>query len=559
MKIKQIKIKNFKSFGNNENILKLSNKGELILLMGKNGNGKSSVIDAIDFAIFGKVRGKKSKTVPLTHLPNRFNKDLRVELDFESYKEEINIVRTVNPSKLILTANGETEDKAGKSHKQTIIENKVGLDFDTFKSFISMSINDFKNFMTLTPEEKRVLLDRLFNLEMINDISKILKQKKKEHVQQIELFETEIRTYESSLREFKESIENVKEATKKNIESEIEETKNLILSKKDDFNTFKERLEKCDEKEQELRNLITENNTTLSETVYKIKDYKSKIEIYDSGSCPTCGSELSGETHHAYREEMKQTIEKLKETYKQLKKEEADYSEKSQKLNKIRRDSQTAYSELKAYLADLKRRIEKLQSEQDSEEESANINQLLESINNIEDRKVESKDKLDTEKDTTVIVNELTKLFSSDGIKRSIISKIVKPINHFIKESLNELNMEFHVELDDDFSAKIYQLGEEVHVESPSTGETKKINIAIMLAYLKLIRMKKHINVLFLDEIFASIDVEGIYDILSLLKKFANDYSINIFLVHHAMLDKSAFDRVIKIEKNITSNIVEEE
>lgn len=558
MKIKQIKIKNFKSFGNNENVLKLSDKGELILLMGKNGNGKSSVIDAIDFALFNKVRGKKSKTVPLSHLPNRFNKNLRVELDFESYKEDINIVRSINPGKLILTVNGDLEDKAGKSHKQTIIENKIGLDFDTFKSFISMSINDFKNFMTLTPEEKRVLLDRLFNLEMINDISKILKQKKKDHTQQINLFETEIQTYESSLTEFNESVQKIKEATQKNLNSEIEEIKELMLSKKDEFISFKDRIDKCDEKEEKLKNMIKQNNTSLSETAYKIKDYKNKIKIYDSGKCPTCGSNLSDETHHAYREELNITINKLKETYTQLKKEELDFSQKSQKLNKIRRESELAYSDLKSYLADLKRRGEKLKNEKNNDETS-NVNQLLESIQNIDVRKKESQKNLDIVKNNTSVVDELSKLFSNDGIKKSIISKIVKPINHFIKESLNDLNMDFNVELDDEFSAKIYQLGEEVHVESPSTGESKKINIAIMLSYLKLIRMKKHINVLFLDEIFASIDVEGIYDILDLLKKFANEYKINIFLVHHAMLEKSFFDRVIKIEKNITSNIIEEE
>ena len=70
--------------------------------------------------------------------------------------------------------------------------------------------------------------------------------------------------------------------------------------------------------------------------------------------------------------------------------------------------------------------------------------------------------------------------------------------------------------------------------------------------------MKRHINLLFLDEVFSSIDIDGIYSILKMLRKFANDYNINIFLVHHAMLESSYFDRVVKVEKNITSNIIEE-
>jgi ABC-type Mn2+/Zn2+ transport system ATPase subunit len=90
-----------------------------------------------------------------------------------------------------------------------------------------------------------------------------------------------------------------------------------------------------------------------------------------------------------------------------------------------------------------------------------------------------------------------------------------------------------------------------------STGEQKKINVAILIAYLKLIRTKRHINVLFLDEVFSSIDLEGISDILLLLKSFSNDYNINIFVVHHALLNHENFDRIIRINKEIFSSIEE--
>jgi ABC-type Mn2+/Zn2+ transport system ATPase subunit len=90
-----------------------------------------------------------------------------------------------------------------------------------------------------------------------------------------------------------------------------------------------------------------------------------------------------------------------------------------------------------------------------------------------------------------------------------------------------------------------------------SLGETKKINIAILVSYLKLIRTKKFINILFLDEVFSSIDLEGIESILILLKSFANDYNVNIFVVHHALLNQENFDRILRINKEIFSNIEE--
>ena len=94
-------------------------------------------------------------------------------------------------------------------------------------------------------------------------------------------------------------------------------------------------------------------------------------------------------------------------------------------------------------------------------------------------------------------------------------------------------------------------------VQKEQLAKQKKINVAILIAYLKLIRTKRHINVLFLDEVFSSIDLEGISDILLLLKSFSNEYNINIFVVHHALLNHENFDRIIRINKEIFSSIEE--
>jgi len=89
------------------------------------------------------------------------------------------------------------------------------------------------------------------------------------------------------------------------------------------------------------------------------------------------------------------------------------------------------------------------------------------------------------------------------------------------------------------------------------SGELKSANIILLISYLMLIRTKKNINILFLDEVFSSIDLDNISNILNLLKFFANEYNINIFVVHHALLNEEMFDRIIKIEKNIFSTIEE--
>ena len=119
------------------------------------------------------------------------------------------------------------------------------------------------------------------------------------------------------------------------------------------------------------------------------------------------------------------------------------------------------------------------------------------------------------------------------------------------------MGLSFQVRLDETFTAEIKQFTNVIDHDSLSTGETKKLNLCILIAYLKLIRTKKHINILFLDEVFSSMDIESCESILNLLKSFANEYKINIFVVHHAILNQELFDRIIQINKEVFTTINE--
>lgn len=555
MIVKNIKIKNFKSFGNNINQVNLDpTKGELILLHGVNAAGKSSTLEAIDFALYGKVRGKKKKYVTGDCLPNRYNGDMLVEIEFETTNSNIRIVRT--SSRLELFIDNQKYDRAGKANIQQKIEEIVGIDIETFKSFISMSINDFKNFMVLTPDEKRMLLDRLFNLEMINELAKILKERKKQNKHEEDIFIREIMTYQSNLDSFREGVSKIKEASKINIDKEREELKIQMLDKKTEFDLLKDRLEKGSIKEVEITSKIREVTKKLNELDFQIRTKEEKVKLLNAGKCHTCESDLSTDTHLSFKKETINLIDTLKESRIELHKEISDLETKKTTLSKIIRNTDQTFGELKAYLSQIKSKIASLQS--DNTEETSSINEMISTIEKIETRKEISEDNLSKIKHTSDLLAQLDKMFSEEGIKKAIIAKIVKPINHFIKENMEILGMSYSVQLDDQFSAEIKLLGQDIDLDTLSTGETKKINICIMLAYLKLIRMKKHINLLFLDEVFSSIDIQGIYDVLKLLKNFAVEYNVNTFLIHHALLEKSYFDRVLKVEKNITSQIIEE-
>ena len=575
MLISELGIRGFKSYGNNEQVLKLNTeKGELILLVGNNGAGKSSLLDSFDYTLYGKVRGRKKKWATLSTLPNRINGELLNRIKFNSLGTDVEIKRGISPGVLELTENGVVNERAGKGNVDEKIEKYIGMDIETFKSFISMSINDFKNFISLSNEEKQLLLDKLFNLEVINILNGILKDIAKNNKVRAASFDGEIRTLNDSIlsiqRSIDKAIERQKEEArlalereKEDIQAEIDRITGEMNSRKDDYKSLKEKMDKIKEKDSELSDEMDKEKRQLINCQNDIKNVQRELDLYDSGKCPTCKTDFDS-VHFA---NLRTSLEEKKLGFENIKSEiEANVTkirERQVKLKGLSETTTTTFNDLSYLLKNYKSEIDKLVQKKASQTvpvnttPSINIQEFQNTIEELEEKKVVSSDNITVCKEKDLYYKELNRIFGEDGVKKSIISGIIKPINHFIAENIKKMSLPFEVRLDETFTAEIKQLGSQIEHDSLSTGETKKVNISILIAYLKLIRTKRHINILFLDEVFSSIDIEGIDSILALLKSFANDYNINIFVVHHAILNQEMFDRILKINKEVFSSIEE--
>ena len=560
MLISEIGIRGFKSYGNNEQVLKLNTeKGDLILLVGNNGSGKSSLLDSFDYVLYGKVRGKKKRWSTLSTLPNRINGELQNRIKFKSLGTEVEVKRGIGPNILELYENAVLNERAGKSNIDEKIENYIGMDIETFKSFISMSINDFKNFISLTTEEKQLLLDKLFNLEVINILNSILKELNKNNKIRMASLDSEITTLNESIQSIQRSIDKAIEKEKENTQVEIDKIKSDMDSKKEEYTTLKEKVEKIKSKESELSDDLEKEKRQYIILQTDIKGVQKDIDLYDSGKCPTCKTDFDSDHFVSLRStlvEKKQSLENIK---LELESNIKGIKEKQQKLQTLSESATKAFNDITYFLKNCKAQIEKLQLKQSKEDGKAseNVSEFENTIDELNKKKQVSNDNVSGCKDKELYYKELNKIFGEDGVKKSIISGIIKPINFFISENIKKMGMNFEVSLDETFTAEIKHLGTQIDHDTLSTGEQKKVNVAILIAYLKLIRTKRHINVLFLDEVFSSIDLEGISDILLLLKSFSNDYNINIFVVHHALLNHENFDRIIRINKEIFSSIEE--
>jgi len=518
----------------------------------------SSLLSSFDYVLYGKVKGMKKKWSTLSTLPNRINGELLNRIKFKSGMTEIEVKRGINPNILELWENGTLNDRAGKANLDEKIEGYIGMDIETFKSFISMSINDFKNFISLSNEEKQILLDKLFNLEVINILNGILKELNKNNKIRMASLESEIQTLDESIDSIKKSIEKSLERQKQNIDVEIDKIKSEMDQKKEEYKTLKEKIEKISQKGEELEKELESERKESIIIQTEIKAIQKEIDLYDSGKCPTCKTDFISSHFQSLRESLLEKKKSLEGIKSELDVNIQKVKEKQKKLSEISDKSTVAYNDITYFLKNCKREIDKLQSKKsDVDENSIDISEFKLTIDDLLKKKDLSKDNISISKNKEIFYKELNKIFGEDGVKRNIITGIIKPINHFIGENVRKMGLPFEVTLDETFTAQIKHLGNVIDNETLSTGENRRINISILIAYLKLIRTKKFINILFLDEIFSSIDHMGIEDILSLLKSFAKDYKINIFVVHHALMNEEVFDRIIRIKKEVFSSIEE--
>ena len=578
MIIKSISLKNFKSFGNNKQIVSFNTTtGDLILLSGKNGSGKSSFQQSFDFSLFGIVRGKNGKRITQSILPNRINKNLETEIEFiNNLSNTIKIQRNLEPTSAKIFINELDETKKFKNYKKEDRDKVIGFDFETYKSFISMSVSDFANFIDLTPEEKRNIINRLFNLQDLDNYSTLCNGLIKKSNEDKLKYETIINTNNKTINTLNQNVITIKRSGILDQKKEIEKLETQKNSKKEPYMKLKNDISEFDTKIIELeaqrqdfdnqKNIIYND---ILEIKVEIKNIKEKLAVYESGICPVCNTDLTDEKHlhnltdiNLKQEQLNNKLLELEESKNKILLKLTQISNQKESISKQKNNSKNQLNNLVFELKNIVKKISELKEIKND----VSINELSKNIEELKNNNIQNEKIINESNSTIQIYEELREVFSNNGVRKSIIKNIVKPINVYLKDILDEMKSPYNVKINEEFNVNIYErLTNEIHVESLSTGESKKINIAIALSYLKLILKFRKLNILFLDEVFSSMEPENVEYALIVLKNFTKEFNLNIIILDpkvyftdNSTFGFSYFDRVIKIYKKMSFSIIEE-
>lgn len=525
----------------------------------------STIKQAIELCTFGKVQGKNGKRLNLNKLPNRRNGNLYTSINFENHNgDNIIMSKNISPNNFDISINSEPFTERFKQLSEKEREKIIGYSYEIFKSFISLNINDFKNFISLSKEDKENLLNKLFNLSELDVLMSITKDINKANIENIENYDDLIYNNDQKILKYKESINKIKD--NKNIDNKKKELKEKILEKQPIFIELQDNIKKCDDKILDLKNksnklynLKINKEKEKTKTELKIDNLKEKIYHYENGICPICNTTLIDDSHQSELDKIKTDIIELEGNIK-------DFNLYLDRCiledAKIKNSNNSTYKEKEKNKSDLDLLISELSLLKSElkllKEDDTNIDEFNNLISITENENKEHKITINNLTEKSNSYEELIKIFSFEGVRKSIIANALKPINIYLNEFLDELDSEYKATLNDNFDATIFELETlEIDPETLSKGEDKKINIAIALSYLKIILELKRTNLIFLDEIFDGVDIDNVDLILKLLRKISKEYKINIIIVHHNMLDKNLFDRIINIKKDIFSNIEE--
>lgn len=547
-----------------------------------NGSGKSSILDALTFVLFGK----PYRDIKLSELVNTANgKGLEVTCEFKIGTDTYMIRRGLKPAIFEIYKNGKEMDMLStKKLNQDEIDKLLGINLRLFKNIVAVAVTNNKPFLSLPIGDKRALIENIFNIDVLGSMCKDVKKRKTVNNTELDLKTAERRgvvnsiedneSYIENMRRYIASFNEVKDTNLKTIRENIDKyrkeidkrTKNLAIAESkikeltEEIGAVPDRSvgESLNMEIGKVQSIIDNINSTLS----KLK--KSRL-------CPVCNSPLDEGHARKHIEGMlaekkvmeKETLPGLMERYRAYSDTVKTYQEKQSFIQTIRdkaRTEEITRSTLETELNKAKQNLEK----ESSKACPASVDSYVEKLNALRAQSEELNKDIDLLTEKILIDTQLIKILGDDGIKSYFFKKLIKILNKSVNEYLNKFELKnTTIEFDETMAETMTTNLVPRTYSSYSSGERTRIDMSILLAFFDISRQISNwsCNLLFIDELLdQNIDQSGIEQFVSTLYNLIqlNKKKLGIYIISHKLSElKIQITSTIEIKKVHDYSILE--
>lgn len=565
---KSVEWKNFLSTGNSANKV-LLDKSPTTLIIGKNGEGKSTILDALCFSLFGK----PFRNINKGQLVNSINnKNCLVTIEFDIGNKSYKIIRGIKPNIFEIWCDGEmmNQDAAAKDYQKVLEQQILRLNYKTFTQVVILGSASFVPFMQLPSHQRREVIEDILDIKIFSTMNQLLKQRAQETKDAITQIENQITNAKSQVDSQNQLIKAISEAKTdsiKKIEAKIAENQTIIEVTETEIADIVTEIGSLKSKishQEKIKDDLEKAKTVKSKLLQKVETCEHHTEFFSEHDvCPSCSQDIPEEHKSKIVQDLNEKINdnnsKIEELTSVLGKLNKDLNEINDIVNQIT-DKNIELSTKNSTITLLNKQNTQLEQEiHEAHSDTTNVDEEKRKLKQLAEdamAKIKYKTELSGQRNLEDVASVLLK---DTGIKTAIIREYLPAMNKLINKYLNAMDTYIHFELDEAFNEIIKsRYRDEFTYASFSEGEKMRIDLAILFTWRQIAKMKNSVNtnLLLLDEIFdSSLDTAGTDYFLNLMNQFGD--KSNIFVISHKgdqLFDK--FRSVIKFEKRNDFSVI---
>ena len=560
IRFKKIRWKNLLSTGNQWTEIDFE-KSNNTLIIGGNGAGKSTVLDALTFSLFNKPFRKITKG----QLVNTVNeKGSLVEIEFDVGTREYKVVRGIKPNTFEIWVDGVMlNQNAAAADQQKYLENNIlKLNYKSFTQIVVLGSSSFVPFMQLSNTHRREVIEDLLDIKIFSSMNSVVKDKIRKSRESIKVLELKKESLSDKVEMQKSFIGKLESKGRDDIQTNRDKIKLLGI----EVNTH---IEHNELKESSVAELMEEQSTVIGsgEKLVKLNNLKGKISqkvstitkehkfFTDNMVCPTCTQSIEEEFRvnriadvQNKSKDLREGLKELEETITLEEDRERQFTQLSKEITKLTHgisQNNTRISGIQRQIGDLESEIQRLT------DQLANRNTEHEKLAKLSEQLNTTFESLGEEKDDIQYKDYVYNLLRDGGVKRKIIKKYLPLINKQVNRYLQMMDFYINFTLDEEFNEKVQSpIHEDFCYASFSEGEKMRIDLALLFTWREVAAYKNstNTNLLIMDEVFdSSLDGSGTDEFLKIIRFVVKN--ANIFVISHkeSLLEK--FESVIQFEK----------